>query len=152
MPPPPCAAAQAQPRLAGPGKEAPGDWPRVTCMGGAAGDWRLASLGVKAQGAQAAQDSHPPTPPPRELGEKSQGNSLHQLARHHLILAAPELRSSMLITDGFCQKVVPVAGGRWKRRKHYRLPVNKSLGVSYLLVERPWACCFDSTIRSVGGL
>lgn len=29
----------------------------------AAGDWRLASLGIKAQGAQAAQDSHPPTLP-----------------------------------------------------------------------------------------
>lgn len=38
----PCAAAQAPPRLAGPGKEAPGDWPRVTCMGGerlAIGGW-----------------------------------------------------------------------------------------------------------------
>lgn len=41
-PPSPCAAAQAPPRLVGPGKEAPGDWPRVTCMGGerlAIGGW-----------------------------------------------------------------------------------------------------------------
>lgn len=142
-PPSPCAAAQAPPRLAGPGKEAPGDWPRVTCR--EVSGWRLAvglvrHQGPRSPGSSGLPPTYTPPSPRRDGGGGSQGNSLHQLARHHLILAAPELRSSMLITDGCCrQKVVPVARGRWESRKHYSLPVNKSLGVFYLSVERPWA-------------
>lgn len=60
-PPPasPCAATQAPPRLAGPGKEAPGDWPQVTCR--EVSGWRLAVGPVEAsrpkEVAEAAPDS-----------------------------------------------------------------------------------------------
>lgn len=69
-PPSPCAAAQAPPRLAGPGKEAPGDWPRVTCR--EVSGWRLAVGLVRHQGPRSPGSSGlPPTytpPSPRRDG------------------------------------------------------------------------------------
>lgn len=65
-PPAPCAAAQAPPRLAGPGKEAPGDWPQVTCMGGERlpiGGWPLRRQGRRSRGSSGL-------PPPPTLSPK----------------------------------------------------------------------------------
>lgn len=71
-PPSPCAAAQAPPRLAGPGKEAPGDWPWVTCMGGerlAIGGWpRWASRPKERRRSRAG--ARLPSLPPERAGER----------------------------------------------------------------------------------
>lgn len=100
----------------------------------AAGDWRLAPLGVRAEGAaKEPRRSRGGSgfPPARAGNRPGTGFTCASGFDHHHILAVAELRSSTLIIDFCLHKVVSVARGRRERRKHYSLPINKSLGVCF---------------------